>query len=66
MDNSLNAGKENRSAAVVTGKRKQDLGLVVPALAERTKKRNIGRTKKRNILHQELEKKKEKYNDHFE
>ena len=49
-DNLLNAIKENRLAAVVTGKRKQKVGLVVPAeLTGRMKKQNIA-----TILQREL------------
>ena len=62
MDNFLNADKENRSRAAVTGKQKQEVGLLVPAdFTGRTKKRNISTT-----LHRELGKKKEKYSGHFD
>ena len=55
-DNLLNAIKENRLAAVVTGKRKRKIGLVVPTeLTGRMKKQNIA-----TILQRELEKNKEK------
>lgn len=55
-DNLLNAIKENRLAAVVTGKRKRKIGLEVPAeLTGRMKKQNIA-----TILQRELEKNKEK------
>ena len=55
-DNLLSAIKENRLAAVVTGKRKRKVGLVVPAeLTGRMKKQNIA-----TILQPELEKNKEK------
>ena len=61
-NNFLNSDKENRLIAVVTGKRKGAVGLVVLAeFTSRTKKRNIA-----TILHRELEKKKEKYSGHFE
>ena len=57
VDNFLNADKENRLTAVVAGKRKREVYLVVPAeITGRTKKRNIT-----TILYRELEKKKEKY-----
>ena len=62
VDNFLKADKENRLTSVVICKRKRDVGLVVLAeFAGRTKKQNIA-----TILHQELEKKKEKYSGHFE
>ena len=54
MDNILNA--------VITGKRKREVGLVVPPeFTCITKKRRLA-----NILYQELVKKKEKYSDDFE
>ena len=57
VDNFLKADKENRLTAVVAGKRKREVYLVVPAeITGRTKKRNIA-----TILYRELEKKKEKY-----
>ena len=62
VDNFLNADKENILTAVVTGKRKREVGLVAPVeFTVRTKKQNIA-----TILDRELEKKKEKYSCHFE
>ena len=62
MDKFLNAYKENRLRAVVVGKRKRKVGLVVPAeFTGRTKKQNLAA-----ILHQELEKKKNKDSSHLE
>ena len=62
MDNFVNADKENKLMAVVTGKQKREVGLVVPAeFTGRRKKRNIATT-----FHQELENKKEKYSGRFE
>ena len=60
VDNFLNTDKENRLAAVVTGFRKLEFGLIVhPEFTDRMKKRNIAAT-----LHQELKKKNEKYRGH--
>ena len=60
VDNFLNANKENRLAAVVTGFRKWEFGLIVQAeFTGRMKKRNIATTR-----HWELKKKNEKYRGH--
>ena len=57
VDNFLGADKENRLTAVITLKRKREVGLVVPAeFTGRTKKQNIA-----TIVHRELQKKKVKY-----
>ena len=62
MDNFLSADEANRLSAVVTGKRRREVGLVVPAeFTCITRKRRLA-----NILYQELVKKKEMYSDHFE
>ena len=62
VDNFSNADKESKLTAVINGKRKREVGLVVPAeFTGRTKKRNVA-----TILDRELEKKKERYSGHFE
>ena len=62
VDNFSNADKESKLTAVINGKRKREVGLVVPAeFTGRTKKRNIA-----TIIDRELEKKKERYSGHFE
>ena len=61
MDNFLSADEANRLSAAVTGKRKREVGLVVPAkFTCITKTRRLA-----NILYQELVKKKEKYSEHY-
>ena len=56
VDNFSNADKESKLTAVINGKRKREVGLVVPAeFTGRTKKRNVA-----TILDRELEKKKER------
>ena len=56
VDNFLNADKENRLTAVVIGKQKREVDLVVPVdFTGRTKKQKLT-----TILHRELEKKKRK------
>ena len=62
VDNFLGADKKNRLTAVITRKRKREVGLVVPAeFTGRTKKQNIA-----TIVHRELENKKVKYSSYFE
>ena len=64
IDNILSTLGANRLQAVVTGKQKQEVGLVLPAEFTCITKKRLKKSLS-NIIYQELLKKKEKNSDHL-